>query len=367
MRLRVLIAVAIAVFGSFVLLDLFLSLPYRDSRLLREGTAQEWIRELQNVAEPVCRHRAAEALGQRGEDVVPDVVQCLRHDASQVRSSACLTLFRLGPAAHAAVPDLLRLLQQPTEPARLDAIRALESIGPSAVEAIDVLGEATRDQNPPIRHAATRALGAIGEPAVPTLLGILEVDDPALRRTAVDGLAQTRVSTQIVRDALARMARDVETRVSDSAFAALSALGTEGVAPLESLLVDEDPTTRARAAAAFCRMGTATQHATASLLAALDDPDANVRFWVLRALAGLDLQELPHLDQVTAALQDQDPDVRWQAADTVGRAVHQHPQAVAQLRAALDDENRVVRQQVVTILKRIAGNTGKSQLKYTTF
>jgi HEAT repeat protein len=226
----------------------------------------------------------------------------------------------MGPTAKAAVPNLVELVQEPTEKIRLEAIWALASIGPAARPAVTVLTEAAGDKDLVIRHAATHALRQIGPPAVPALLHLLDDDDPQTRRKVVEALGRSVSRSQVVCGALALHAVDEDAGVRAAAFAALSLKGHDAVHHLESLMQNEDPTARSQAAMSLCRMGVNAQMATPTLLGALNDENANVRFWALRALAALALERTAEHDQVHSTLDDPDPDVRWQAIDTINRA-----------------------------------------------
>lgn len=337
MRWRFL-AAAVAVLGCFFFLDaslpVFLDGLHGRAEASRPRTAGEWIRDLQNAGDPTRRSRATDALWQFGRDIVPQVAACLRHDALQVRSSACIALARMGPSAKSAVPDLMEVVRKPTEPTRLQAIQALESIGPAASLASEILATAARDQDATIRHAAIRALGGLGAPAGPELLDLLDQDDLQTRWWAVDALGQPGVSSPAGCDALTRLAAgDSDASLRQAAFAALARQGEPAAGHLQSLLQSGQPAARVEAAMALCKMGTAAQSAAPTLLDALNDDHASVRFWALRSLAALQVDGEADRNRILAALDDPDADVRWQAAETITPAGRRGPGFVVHRRA----------------------------------
>jgi len=64
---------------------------------------------------------------------------------------------------------------------------------------------------------------------------------------------------------------------------------------------------------ALSRMGAAAIPAMTALCEATSDPDANVRFWAVKALGETAYSANAALDHIIRASRDEDADVRWQA------------------------------------------------------
>jgi HEAT repeat protein len=87
--------------------------------------------------------------------------------------------------------------------------------------------------------------------------------------------------------ALIKALKDVEPRVRDGATTALANLGSDAVADLIDALADKDKAVRTRAAMVLGQMGSAGRSAIPALIKALEDDDADVRGYAVRALAAV--------------------------------------------------------------------------------
>jgi HEAT repeat protein len=133
--------------------------------------------------------RAVAALVQSGNSSVAMLFkQMLADPHDEIRQLGALALGMLRDVR--AIPDLIRLIGDRHPPVGRAAILALVAIHEdAALEAVaDVLlgGEET------MRRAAAEALANAPEQGYPTLKEGTQVDDPAVRRAVVFGLARTR-------------------------------------------------------------------------------------------------------------------------------------------------------------------------------
>lgn len=120
--------------------------------------------------------------------------------------------------------------------------------------AFDHLAHALRDPEPHLRTEAARSLGALGSPrAIPALLAALQTD------------------------------ADPDTRMG--AAHSLGVLGDHrAVDPLLEKLADRNEDPRVRGVVAEALIWTRERRAVPPLIAALDDPSVEVRFWAAFAL-----------------------------------------------------------------------------------
>lgn len=88
---------------------------------------------------PIVRERAAQALGQRDENIIPTLVDMLHTDSIESRLGACRALAQQGEKAAAAVPALLKLLSQDHLWLRVQAAEALAAMGNAGRVALPVL------------------------------------------------------------------------------------------------------------------------------------------------------------------------------------------------------------------------------------
>ncbi len=234
------------------------------------------------------RGTAAWALGRIGppaEQAAPLLIETLSSAHISVRRNSPLALAAIGaPAATPAVPQLVGLLNDRDAEVRVNAAVALwrldrharaiptltallASPGAGAYEAAVALGQleaapeptvrealigALVHRDPAVQRAAARSLGEMGEAALPSLETALEHADEPMRRSAVE------------------------------------ALGWMGPPALDVLIValhNDAPGVRRTAARALGRLGAAAARSEPALVAAIEDPDAEVRqtaAWAIR-------------------------------------------------------------------------------------
>ena len=290
------------------------SLAKADEPVVNGGRIQKWIAELQNddvrnrwyatyalgqagpnaaqAVEPLMailenlsgheyvRGTAAWALGRMGakaEQAVPLLIETLGSAHLSVRRNAPLALAGIGrPAAVSAVPHLVELLTDPDAEVRVNAAVALWQIdrqeraitalgkmlmspGPGAYEAavalgrldvapeqavLDLLIDAFVSEDVTVRRAAARSVGRMGNVAIPKLEAALKHASDHVRQTAVESLGW---------------------------------MGPQALALLIVALENDLPTVRRAAARALGRMGTDAAQAETALVAALNDPQHDVR------------------------------------------------------------------------------------------
>ena len=271
------------------------------------------IQQLKSDASDV-RSAAAEALGRIGADAVPALINALQDDHVYVRLYAARVLGRIGADAKDAVPTLVAALQDDNEWVRAVTVEALRNIGPDAIDAVPALVSGFRDDDKNIRYSFARAVGFIGAAAVPALVAALQSEHEKARVHAAQALAEigpdAKEAVPALVAALQDEDEDEECRILSAG--ALASIGAAAVPALIAALQDDDKWVRLHAASALGNIGADAKEAVPALASTCQDDDEDVRGSAVKAL-GL----IGGGDAVSAliiALQDDDYDVRDNAA-----------------------------------------------------
>jgi HEAT repeat protein len=189
----------------------------------------------------------------------------------------------------AALPAIRRALQDPAADAgrRRAALKAAAILGARAVESIPDVAAALQD--PHYAPEAGLALSFMGSPAVDTLREALQSDEPIVRREALRALGKLRerasIDPQIVVPLLLESREDPDATVR---HVAVTYLGIVRDKPGEEVT---------------------------GLIAALQDPEAEVRQAAALALSSYGLDAEPAIPELTkASTKDPDEDVKREAA-----------------------------------------------------
>ena len=243
------------------------------------------------------RLRALRSVAALGWDEVLDTIaltERLRHPEAHVRFRAALTDPTTAPAE-----ELVERLRSDPEPGvREAATWALVQHGESALGPIMALA----DGDEQARHSLAHVLGKLRSPeAVPTLGGLLADASEMVAAKAAFSLGQIGGASAV--DALSAALEDPRPAVREEVTASLGRL-PEAEPALVNLATHRVATVRAHALEALGLLGLATP----TVLSALGDPDPEVQFAAVFALANATGPD------VTAALQaataSSDPRVR---------------------------------------------------------
>jgi HEAT repeat protein len=279
----------------------------------------------------------------------------------------------------AAVPTLLERLDGPDQRGRIIALRALGFISAEAKAAVPRLVALLSDRE--LRLESAGALGGIGPAAgaaVLPLIACLKDPDPVFRARAAESLGRIgwerqagQYSTETVaRGAIAPLTAalaDADSRVRTAAARALGDIGSESssaIAKLAALFSDPSAEVRQAALGTFAGIGKPPRSSQATVVGLLKDADARVRLAAAKLIGDLNSELV--VSALVAALNDPDADVRAMVASrlarangqkgllvrpnaviwgdsTRGDALARSPVAAAALRAALADPDARVR------------------------
>jgi HEAT repeat protein len=274
--------------------------------------------------------------------------------------------------------SLLLDLRSPDWPKRVTAAKLLGELkDPRAVEPLAELlaghtptlmgglleGETSKDSSlehiygandcnrQPVREAAARALGQIGGAhGVPALCAAALMDpEPSVQAEAARALGS--IGSPSAAESLAPLLRSSFAEVREAALSALARIGPPAIQWLLPML--KQSTFEARQAAAKALGLIDDPKTIPPLLAALADPDYQVRCEVIEALASVcKSAEQPLLD----VLKDGKVEVRLAVAKTLGKI--RDPGAIMALQEATNDESAEVRAAAWHALKLLGWQAG---------
>ncbi len=277
-----------------------------------------------------------------------------RHDDACAEGARALAA--LGSPGRSALNALTDALERTPPPVRVELVRAIAAVAGDRRSGVQALVEVLEeDAEGTVRVAAAEALGRLGEQAERAerpLLGVLAVEDPALRAAAVEALGGIGVDSRAAAQAVcARLEDDASVDVRRAAALALGRMpgaGDEALDVLRAALADPEPAVAAGAALGLAHLGDA---ATADVPRLADGllahADADVRLACATALERLG----PAAFEATPALAftvllddapprvdpllegDDDPPVRPIAADELVLETTQFDVRVAAARA----------------------------------
>ena len=290
----------------------------------------------------------------RSKAAIPGLLHALKHQDSDVRSSAASALGELD--SEAGIPELLHALEDENSDVCLSAAEVLDKLaaleqpifrlikaievdednfnGRSAAEASGTLGfdQALDDEGSDVRRSAVEALGRSGSPEViPQLLHALTDKDSDVRWSAVEALG--KIDSPEAIPGLLHALTDKDSDVRWSAVEALGKIGSpEAIPGLLHALTDKDYCVRRSAVEALGKIG--SPEAIPGLLQTLEHEDSDVRESAVEALGKIGSPEA--IPGLLHALTDKDSDVRWSAFEALGQIKQDNaPQSLPDLLALI--------------------------------
>ena len=326
--------------------------PVEDMEMARSLLSEFW----RLIGSPYkrLRHEASsilELLGptRYGPQVAELLVEALRNESAEVRSSAAEALGELGKAEPQVIEALTSALKDEDVRVRISAAEALGILGKAEPWVIEALTSALKDEDAEVRSSAAEALGILGkaEPEViEALTSALRDEDARVRISAALALGELGKAEPQVIEALTSALKDEDVRVRISAAEALGILGKAEpwvIEALTSALKDEDAEVRSSAAEALGILGKAEPEVIEALTSALKDEDVRVRISTTMALRILGKAEPEIIEALTSALKDEDVRVRISTTLALGILGKAEPGVIEALTSALKDEDPGVR------------------------
>lgn len=177
---------------------------------------------------------ASNALADMGEDSLPEMVEFLCHEDSNVRKIIARILIAKNQAG-----ELRRAIQTRDPAERLAAVKHLGCLAREKEEFIRVLVDLLSDERSEIREAAVATLAEIGDTAQPYLLEALQTGDPRMYSAAAEAhisgeSAERESGPDATRDLIQAVMRGSPSEVVSmfSLGADVNAVGERGFTPL---------------------------------------------------------------------------------------------------------------------------------------
>jgi HEAT repeat protein len=206
-------------------------------------------------------------------------------------------------------------------------------------------------------------LGARAAVAVPDLVAVLDrlrgSEQETLQEAVVEALGQMGSAAKVALPSLAKATRrtiDIDLAIKSSTDLILNASDSQDIDALTQLLQSRDASLRVRAAKALGDLGPAARAAVPGLLAALADPDGDVRRTTITAVRLIQPNAPPPEALIRALatdLRDPDANLRLQAARTLGRLGAAAASAAPDLAALRTDPDPDVRRAAADAFGRI--------------
>jgi HEAT repeat protein len=251
------------------------------------------------------------------------LLRALNSTDPEQRRVGAAALGSVEPSAWEVIPDLVNSLRHDADAAvRVNAIRALRRIDLPDDEVIAALGRALGDEDPEVTIEAAKLLGDMGRAAGavgPELVAMLDSPDPAVQLATIDAIADLHkfVADQ-AEPSLRTLLDDPDIRVAFDAAGALRTMdrgqGCERVY-LRMLELNHRPES---ALMALAGMGPETKDAIPAVLRIADE-DSEYRKAGIEALGVIGFEFPQALATIAAAFFDQDPDVRKAGGKAIER------------------------------------------------
>jgi HEAT repeat protein len=155
----------------------------------------------------------------RATEVIPVVVQGLKHPDPQYRLRAGLLLFNLGPATQSVVPELRVALENKELAVRILAAITLARINPQTEGLVPILRDGLAFNDLAVREyvfSAIQQLGPTARELVPDLVrAVKDKSLGQLRRSAVFALQSTRPAAEEMEPLFAALVKDSDQQVRE--------------------------------------------------------------------------------------------------------------------------------------------------------
>jgi HEAT repeat protein len=303
------------------------------------------------------RTRAEEIFSAFGPEpagaAIPMLLDFLADDTVSRSSAAVEALKHLSVPAD-VMPVLIETLRHESPKLRIGAAELILRMGPQTNEAASVLRDGLHDDDPYVAAACAAALSA-GLPDNAEFLAVLtnglRSEDAELRLRSAQYLEVLGPAATAAVDELAESLDDESEGVSRQAASTLRRIGPTAVPALERVVLrDAQPRVRFEAIFALWHFGPAAHTAVPALIVALEDQDDDVRTTAVLTLAAIGKRAAPAVPRLSQWLWSDDAELRQYARHAVETIGVLDGPTRTQLTALLSSEQPKVRLTAARIL-----------------
>lgn len=350
------------------------------------------------------RRNASESLGffpRESEKTIPVLLERLKDDSPQVRSSAMLSLGKLGrnnaavedalrkfvddsdsvvrlnavvaiallgKVDDSALPLLIRALQSGEETTAKAAARVVADIGlkdpqkvlPAMVDALD------KNQGPSAGNAlrVLRMMKALARPSLPRVAALYDGADVQTRRDIVDTVLAVDKQGEYALAVLIKALKEPDARDRKEALIGLMRFRPRAdlmLDPVMAVLKDEDPSNRLIALNLIRALGHDSLKALPDLIVLTEDPDMRIRNAVVPVIAGFNPPPPEVLPALEKCIRDTDFRVRITTATALKQLFKDYPEKVPELlkRAYEEEQHEGAKRRIAFILQSLNEGTAK--------
>jgi HEAT repeat protein len=316
----------------------------------------------------------------------------------EVRRAVILSLGRLGKGDHRVEAELHNFAKDPDSLSQVNAVIALAALGKADDSAIPILIKALGNEEKATAKAAVRALGVAGrkapekvvptmiqilsqkqsqenalrvlrnmreaaKPALPTIVGLYDSADPAIRLEIMDAVVAIDKQGDYAIPVLVKLLKATDPLDRKEALVGLMRYRSKAddfLDPIADVLNDRDFGVKILAIRVIRGSGKHSPKVTSQLVDLCQDPDIRVRKEAIGALGSF--RPFPHeaLAALEKCLKDQNPVIRTAAAVQLGYVARQYPEEVTKmLESALAAEHdERAKGAIASTLKRLPKNSG---------
>ena len=255
-----------------------------------------------------CNHFAGE-LGYKGAAAIPALIENLKHEALNVRITAADALGDIGSELSEEtriVDPLIAAMQDPEPFVRRSACWSLKKLGFRAESAMPAFQKGASDSSPEVQKCSMDSIAELSKQMldVSPFVKALQSEEPEARRTAAAALAKAGPASRRAIPHLARLLKDPDEYVRESAVDALGACCIESgetAGLLTRALEDPSHSVRKYAVLHLGNMGPKARVAVPGLIKILSGQEIYLRVWAAEALGNIGpdaIAALPRLHEM---------------------------------------------------------------------
>ena len=240
------------------------------------------------------------------------------------KTKAARLLGEIGPGAAAAIPALVKSLEVDNQGLRYEVVVSLGQINSDPVRVVPALNSLLSDPLPHLRQSvidSLRRFHADAKSSLPQLKQLLNDKEPMIAVSAARAISEIQVgdlaAIQLAIPVLIAGLKNERNDVSSEAIQGLALIGAPVVSAIEELLDGANPVARLNACDTLAAIGPGAVRAVDRLAKAAIASDAKLRWHAIIALGEIGAAEKSTIPTLIAALADPDLQVKISAEQSL--------------------------------------------------